>query len=68
MANQFVADAPRAERETPDPATLHGVIRAAIARDLKAHYEVPQTMPHELLVLLMQMNEDNRKKRARASA
>jgi hypothetical protein len=68
MADQLVAARPRAEHEPPDPATLHGVIRAAIARDLKAHYEVPQSVPHEILVLLMQLNEDSKKKRARASA
>jgi hypothetical protein len=44
------------------PATLHGVIQAAIARDLRAHYQVPQTVPHSLLVLLMQLNEDKSRK------
>jgi hypothetical protein len=59
-----MANCPRAEWESPDPATLHGVIRAAIASDLRAYYEVPQKMPHALLVLMMQLNEDKRKRRA----
>jgi hypothetical protein len=59
---QGMANPQRALRDAAAPATLHGVIRTAIARDLKEHYPVPQKMPHQMLVLLMQMNEDNKKK------
>jgi hypothetical protein len=53
-----------AQHEAAAPATLHGVIRTAIARDLKERYAVPEKMPHQMLVLLMQINENNKKKRA----
>jgi hypothetical protein len=51
-----------AQHDAAAPATLHGVIRTAIARDLKEHYAVPEKIPHQMLVLLMQMNENNKKK------
>jgi hypothetical protein len=57
MANHQIA-----QSEASAPATLHGVIRTAIARDLKERYLVPEKIPHQMLVLLMQMNEDNKKK------
>jgi len=44
------------------PATLHRVMREAIGRQLKVQYEVPKTVPHELLVLLLQINEQQRPK------
>ena len=59
-----MAERQSTEREALAPATLHGVIRAAIARDLQEHFPVPEKMPHQLLVLLMQMNENNKKKYA----
>jgi hypothetical protein len=57
-----MANRQRMQSEPSAPATLHGVLRIAIARDLKEHYPVPEKMPHQMLVLLMQMNEDNKKK------
>jgi hypothetical protein len=39
------------------PATLHGVMQAAIAEGLRECYKPPETMSHGLLVLLMQLNE-----------
>ena len=39
------------------PATLHRVMQAAIAHGLHEHYKVQRHMPHELFVLLMQMNQ-----------
>ncbi len=42
-----------------EPATLYRVMQAMIGEGLKAHYEVPQKMSHELFVLLMQMNAAN---------
>jgi len=52
----------RPDLQAVAPATLHGVIQAAIASELEKQYPVPLKMPHQLLVLLMQMNEDNKKK------
>jgi hypothetical protein len=44
-----------------EPATLHHVMRAMIAEGLKARYQPPQKLSHELLVLLMQINENDRR-------
>lgn len=49
--------------ETSEPASLHRVMQAAIAHGLKERYTVPQDMPHELFVLLMQMNSREQKPR-----
>jgi hypothetical protein len=43
------------------PATLYRVMRMMIGEGLKARYQVPREMPHELFVLLMQLNEQKRK-------
>jgi hypothetical protein len=59
-----MANRQRAQHDAAAPVTLHGVIRTALARDLREHYPVPEKMPHQMLVLLMQMNEDNKKKAA----
>jgi hypothetical protein len=47
---------------------LNSVVRTAIGKELKTRYEVPQTVPHRLLTMLMQLggrkrkNETSRKK------
>jgi hypothetical protein len=46
------------------PATLHHVMRTMIAEGLKARYQPPQKLSHELLVLLMQINENDRRLKA----
>jgi hypothetical protein len=42
------------------PVTLHGVIHS-VARDLRGHYRPEHEIPHRLLTLLMQINEDDRR-------
>jgi hypothetical protein len=32
-------------------------VRAMIGQELRARYEVPQDLPHEMLTILMQLNE-----------
>ena len=44
-----------------EPATLHGVIREAIGRGIRSRYQAEREIPHHLLTLLMQMNEDQRR-------
>jgi hypothetical protein len=34
----------------------HRAVRTAIAQELKARYEVPQDLPHEMIALLMHLN------------
>jgi hypothetical protein len=41
-----------------EPATLHSVIREAIGAGLQRLYEPENEVPHHMLVLLMQLNED----------
>jgi hypothetical protein len=52
----------RAEGETERPATLYGVMQAAIAEGLQERYKPPQRMSHELFVLMMQINEQAKAK------
>ena len=35
----------------------HRVVRTTIGQELRASYEVSQDLPHSMIVLLMQMNE-----------
>jgi hypothetical protein len=43
--------------DTEAPVTLQRVMQAAIAHGLHEHYKVQRHMPHQLFVLLMQMNQ-----------
>ena len=42
------------------PATLDRVMRRAISGGLRESYEVEREIPHALLVILMQMNQQKR--------
>ena len=44
-----------------EPATLYSVMREAIGAGLQKLYEPENEVPHHLLVLLMQVNEDRRR-------
>ena len=44
-----------------EPATLYRVMREAIGIGLQKLYQPENEVPHQLLVLLMQMNEDRRR-------
>ena len=35
----------------------HHALQAKIGQELRAHYELPQVLPHRMIVLLMQINE-----------
>jgi hypothetical protein len=49
------------ERAPNEPATLYSVMREAIGAGLQKLYEPENEVPHHLLVLLMQINEDRRR-------
>jgi hypothetical protein len=49
--------------QTDEPVTLHRIIQTMIGQELRQRYEAPQKLSHELFVLLMQLNERERKKR-----
>ena len=38
-------------------AVARRAVRAMIAQELRARYEVPQDLPHEMLTILTQLNE-----------
>jgi hypothetical protein len=55
-----------ADQYKSDPVTLHRVMRSMIGDGLRARYEPPQKVSHELFVLLMQLKENERSGKARA--
>ena len=52
---------PRAEN---DPVTLHRTMQTMIGDGLRQHYQAPQKLSHELFVVLMQLNEEERRRQA----
>jgi hypothetical protein len=48
------------------PVTLHAVLSNAVGENLRYCYRVDEEIPHSLLVILMQMNEEKRRKAAAA--
>jgi DNA-binding IclR family transcriptional regulator len=52
------------EHQDQPPATLHRVMQTMIAEGLKTRYQPPQKLSHELLVLMMQINEQDRRHKA----
>jgi hypothetical protein len=51
------------QRQTDEPVTLHRIMQTMIGQELRERYEAPQRLSHELFVFLMQLNEQERKKR-----
>ena len=49
-------------KDSDEPATLYRVMQATIAQGLEESYQVPKEIPHQLLVLLMQINQRKRRK------
>jgi hypothetical protein len=49
------------DRQADEPVTLHRIMQAMIGEGLREHYQAPQKLSHELFVLLMQLNEKERK-------
>ncbi len=51
-------------RNGNDPVTLHRTMRMMIGEGLRAHYPPPQKLSHELFVVLLQLKEAERRRRA----
>ena len=47
-----------------DPVTLHRTMQMMIGDGLRDHYQAPQKLSHELFVVLMQLNEEERRQGA----
>jgi hypothetical protein len=43
------------------PVTLYAVLKDAIGHGLRSRYQAENEIPHDLLVLLMQMKENERR-------
>jgi hypothetical protein len=57
------------QRETDGgPVTLHAVLKDAIGFGLRSRYQPDKEIPHDLLVLLMQMKENDRRAKAAQTA
>jgi hypothetical protein len=55
------------EQATNDgPATLYAVMTEAIGYGLRSRYKPEKEIPHELMVLLMQMTENRRRSKKTA--
>lgn len=55
---------PRHRPPDDEPVTLYRVMQTMIGDGLKQRYQAPQKLSHELFVLLMQLNEQERKQKA----
>jgi len=53
-----------AARDENDPVTLHRTMQMMIGHGLREHYQAPQKLSHELFVVLMQLNEEERRHKA----
>jgi hypothetical protein len=54
--------------DSDSPVTLHRIMQTMIAEGLSARYQPPQKLSHELFVLLMQLQENERRGKARKAA
>jgi hypothetical protein len=68
---EAVVVAPRHPLTPPEPAgegpvTLFRVMQTMIGEGLKERYKPPPKLSHELFVLLMQLNEEERRSQNRA--
>lgn len=45
-------------RRDNDPVTLYRTIQMMIGDGLREHYQAPQKLSHEILVVLMQLREE----------
>jgi hypothetical protein len=52
---------PGKKKSQQAPMTLHAVMQASVGMGLRSRYKAEQEIPHGLLVLLMQMNDDQRR-------
>jgi hypothetical protein len=50
-------------RALEEPVTLSRVMQEAVGSGLRSRYKPEKEIPHQLLVLMMQINEDSRRER-----
>ena len=54
-----------AAADSTGPVTLHRIMQTMIGEELRERYQPPQKLSHELFVLLMQLQENERRGKAR---
>ena len=59
MAQKWLDLAERCEHDAWNTNLRLRALQAAIGEELRAQYELPQELPHRILMLLMQLNEGN---------
>ena len=52
---------PLSDHDGNDPVTFHRVMQNMIGDGLKARYEPPRKLSHELFVLMLQLKEEERR-------
>ena len=57
-------EVPAAESDHDDPVTLHRIMQNMIGDRLKARYQPPKNLSHELFVLMLQLKERERRPKA----
>jgi hypothetical protein len=55
--------APATEQDRNDPVTFHRIMQSLIGDGLKARYEPPKKLSHELFVLMLQLKEREQRKK-----
>ncbi len=56
-----------ADEDENDPVTLHRIMQTMIGDGLRARYRPPRKLPHEIFVLLLQLKEEERRRKGRGS-
>ncbi len=64
LALQLDESITAAARGENDPVTLHRTMQMMIGDGLRERYQAPQKLSHELFVVLMQLNEEDRRRSA----
>jgi hypothetical protein len=68
MTDESCVDQGCVDHDTDKPITLHRIMQEMIGEGLRERYKPPQKLSHELLVLLMQLKEQERREAAAAKS
>ena len=68
MTDESCVDQGRVGHDADEPITLHRIMQEMIGEGLRERYKPPQKLSHELLVLLMQLKEQERREAAAAKS
>ncbi|MGA7432331.1 MAG: hypothetical protein WBQ24_16745 [Xanthobacteraceae bacterium] len=66
MTDESCVDQGCVDHAVDEPITLHRIMQEMIGEGLRERYKPPQKLSHELLVLLIQLKEQERREAAAA--